>query len=493
MKFNFKCSVLLGAMMVTQPLFSADFLTGHIIDLGNNEFEISSPEGQFQVIANDDIKKSLPSLANPVYVKQSNGNPYSYEFKGEKEGNKFKLIQTPTNIPGPSSLEGVLVYDEGLDIYTINGKRVEFGYTKVLNHYSFDEISKKSFVGKKIIAEGSYEGDVFVMQALTPSDLFSATWPEKSPYENLINQNPYKFIEKTVYKNKISKSQNTFRKVIYNEKGYQAKPGESVFLVTLSGRQGDSFGSVNGHFVAGLGEVKKDLSLRAEVSNAYVVNGKDILSGNTSLTNYFSNLVQGQNNYRPTYTFIAYGIDKEKLKKFRDFLEPSHILFRTQDLDITLEFNCTTETAKGLSLAGIVGNHKRTLLNRTLDLNNLAIPLRVASVFGEAGEAFAYTSSHDKEDFQPRPAFQSYIDSLKNKKVIKELGIKRMDYVFYGQIPSARPVGGAPSNYTFNVMVKHDSLFYRNLYEKYENNENKADNASKEELLELLPLLDKVE
>lgn len=321
---------------------------------------------------------------------------------------------------------------------------------------------------------------------LTPSGLFSASLPEKSPYDSLINKNAYKFIEKTVYKNEISKSQNTFRKIIYNKKGYQAKPGESVFLVTLSGRQGDSFG-------AGLGEVKEDLSLRAEVSNAYVVNGKDILSGNTSLTNYFSNLVQGQNNYRPTYTFIVYGMDKSKLQKFRDFLEPSHILFRTQDLDITLEFNCTTETAKGLSLAGIVGNHKRTALNRTLDLNNLAIPLRLASKLGEAAQAFAFTASHDKEDFQPRPAFHSYIDSLKNKKVMKELGIKRMDYVFYAQIPSTRPVGGAPSDYTFNALVKHDSLFYRNLYEKYENNPNKSENASQEELLKLLPLLDKVQ
>ncbi len=493
MKFNFKTSFLLATLALAQPLWSAEFITGNIIDLGRGEFKIQTPKREYKVITSEEIKKSLPSLANPVYVKQSDGNPFAYEFKGTIKGDSFELAQTPTNIPGPSALEGVLIYDEGLDQYQINGQVVEFGYTKELNHYRFDEISKKSFVGKKIIAEGRYENDIFIMQALTPSGLFSASIPEKSPYDAEINKDAYKFIKKSVYKNEISKSQNTFRKVIYNKKGYEVKPGESVFLVTLSGRQGDSFGAVNGHFVAGLGEVKEDLSLRAEVSNAYVVNGKDILSGNTSLTNYFSNLVQGQNNYRPTYTFLVYGMDKDKLQKFRDFLEPSHILFRTQDLDITLEFNCTTETAKGLSLAGIVGNHKRTLLNRTLDLNNLAIPLRLASNLGEAAEAFAFTASHDKEDFQPRPAFHSYIDSLKNKKVMKELGIKRMDYVFYGQIPSARPVGGAPSDYTFNALVKHDSLFYRNLYEKYENNPNKSENASKEELLELLPLLDKVQ
>jgi len=493
MMLNFKSSILLAAISLAQPLWSADFLTGQINDLGNQEFEILSPKGKFKIEATDKIKDSLPSLANPVYVQQSNGNPYSYEFKGELKGNTFILAQTPTNIAGPSTLEGKLIYDETLDQYKINNQIVEFGYTKELNHFQFDEISKKSFVGKNVIADGEMIGDRFIMQAITPEGLFSASIPKRSKFDPLFNEDPFKFIEETVYKNEISKSQDSFRRIIYNQEGYTAKPGESVFLVTLSGRQGDSFGSVNGHFVAGLGEVKEDLSLRAEVSNAYVVNGKDILSGNTSLTNYFSNFVQGQNNYRPTYTFLVYGIDKEKLQKFRDFLEHSHIEFRTKDLEITLEFNCTTETAKGLSLAGIVGNHKRTLVNRLFDANNLAIPLRPIKYFGEGAEALAYVTSHDKEDFQPRPAFHSYIDSFKYKKVIKELGIKRMDYVFYGQIPSARPIGGAPSNITFSPINKYDSLYYRNLYEKHEANEDQSLNASKEELLKLLPLLDHVQ
>lgn len=481
------------ALFLTFSSLGADFVTGYLIDRGNGDFEIKGPKGNFEIVTTETIKESLPSLANPTFVKQSDGNPYSYEFKGNIEGNQFFLKQTPTNIPGAEKLTGVLRYDKGLDVYMIGNQRVDFGYTKVLNGYEFDEVSKKSFVGKNIIAEGKTEGDVFVMQALTPVGLFHAGPEHKTKYDELFNKDPHKFIKKHVYKNEISRSQDSFRKTVYNERGYQVKPGESVFLVTLSGRQGDSFGAVNGHFVAGLGEVKEDLSLRAEVSNAYVVNGKDILSGNTSLTNYFSNLVQGQNNYRPTYTFIVYGMDKTKLQKFRDFLEPSHIEFRTKDLEITLDFNCTTETDKALQLAGVIANHKRTFANRVLDLNHLAFPLRAASVLGEAGEALGKTASGDKEDFQPRPAFHSYIDSLKNKKVIEKLGIKRMDYVFYAQIPSNRPVGGAPSNYTFNVLVKHDSLFYKKLYDKYENNANKSDNLSADELLEHLPLLNKIQ
>src|SRR5690606_6145340 len=105
-----------------------------------------------------------------------------------------------------------------------------------------------------------------------------------------------------------------FRYTVFEKE--EVKPGDHALIITLSGRQGDSFGSVNGHFVAGLAQVRPDYSLRGEVSNAYVTNGKDILSANTSLTNYFSHLVQGQNVYRPTYTLIVYGVDGKKLKKF---------------------------------------------------------------------------------------------------------------------------------------------------------------------------------
>lgn len=481
------------ALILSINAFSADYITGYLIDNGSGNFQAHGPNGTFSIETTEVIKRSLPSLANPTFVTQSNEKPYSYEFKGEIRGDVFVLEQTPSNIPGSQKIEGIFRYDVGLDQYFVGDQLVEFGYTKVLHGYEFDEISKRSFIGKKVIAEGEMEGKLFIMQALTPSGLFSAAPASGNVYDTVINQNPNRFMKKTVYQNEISKSQNTFRKTVFQKPGHSVKPGDSVFLVTLSGRQGDSFGAVNGHFVAGLGEVTQDLSLRAEVSNAYVVNGKDILSGNTSLTNYFSNFVQGQNIYRPTYTFIVYGIDKEKLKKFRDYLEPSHIEFRTQELEITLEFNCTTETAKGLSLAGIVGNHKRTLPRRVLDLNHLAFPLRIAGLFGEAGEALATTANGDKEDFQPRPAFHSYIDSLTNKKVIEELGITRMDYIFYAQIPSNRPVGGAPSNYTFNLGVKHDSLYFKKLYDRYENNANEAENLAPSQLLEFLPLLDKVQ
>jgi hypothetical protein len=62
-------------------------------------------------------------------------------------------------------------------------------------------------------------------------------------------------------------------------------------------------------------------------------------------------------------------------------------------------------------------------------------------------------------------------------------GIKRFDYVFYPQIPSARPVGGAALGKLL------DALKYKKLYEKYE----VEGELSPGELLPFLPILDEIE
>jgi hypothetical protein len=62
----------------------------------------------------------------------------------------------------------------------IDGHLAVFGYTKNISGYSFDEISKKFFIGKNLIAEGYFNNDgLFLIQALTPVDLFSATFSDE--------------------------------------------------------------------------------------------------------------------------------------------------------------------------------------------------------------------------------------------------------------------------------------------------------------------------
>lgn len=429
--------------------FASDFEQGFLVSQ-DGEFFIQNKEAKLKILTDPVIKKSLPSLEKPSFVVQSNGKPYAYEFKGKRNADTFELEQVPTNIPGPTELRGVLKYGDGK--YFIGDQEARFGYTKVLNGYQFDEISKKYYHDKELWIEGDYDQDgVFVMQSLTPAELFSAS-------QTNFQDNAKDFILDEMNSNANSQHNypTPFRKIVFENE--EVKPGDNALIVTMSGRQGDSFGSVNGHFVAGLAQVREDLSLRGEVSNAYVTNGKDILSGNTGLSNYFSNLVQGQNVYRPTYTIIIYGIGAEKLKQFRDALEASHIEFRTKKLDITAEFNCTTETVKALADAGIKGKYVQA---GNFFAGIVSSPL---TLFGETPDTIHYALSNDPARYQPRPAFNSFVKAALSKKFRKKHGVKRVDYVFYPQIPSKRPVGGTALKSIWPVSK------YKELYDKYEAN-----------------------
>lgn len=440
------------------PLFASEFIRGGLNKKGDDFVIVTSDKTELKVITTPAIAASLPSLEKPIYVNQSNGQKYAFEFKGKIQNNEFHLEEVPTNVAGIISVTGILKYSNGQ--YSINGLPVRFGYSKMANGYQFDEISKASFIGKEVIAEGQMDGGTLIPQALTPTKLFEATEALPAPvavqtkFEEL---GAWDFLFKEIIKDEYSQMADSYRLTIAGDE-YQVRPGESALIITLSGRQGDSFGSVNGHMVAGLAEVREDLTLRGEVSNAYVTNDKDILSANTSLTNYFSHFVQGQNNYRPTYTLIAYGVDKKKLKQFRDALEASHIQFRTTKLTITPQFNCTTESVKALRDAGIEGDY------RQLDNFVKGIATFPLKFLGEQASTIQFSLMNDASRFQPRPAYNSFQAAFLKKSFRKKLGIKRVDFVFYSQIPSQRPVGGIALGRVFKA------LKFKKLYQRYEVN-----------------------
>lgn len=471
-----KYLLFLLSFLIALPTLAAEYIKG-TIEKSGEQYIIKNANGETPLLSNKTVMDSIPSLESPSYVVQSNGKKYAFEFKGTSTAKGFILDQVPTNIAGEISETGILNYDAGTNSYSINGKKAVYGYTKVLNGYEFDDISKQAYVGTEVLAEGHINKDgVFVMNAITPANLFTANAPTPAPTEiqNLIDERgAWDFTYKVINKNEYSQRDESFRTVFYEEENNPVVPGDDFLVITLSGRQGDSFGSINGHMVAGIGNVRDDMTLRGEVSNAYVTNGKDILSGNTSLTNYFSHLVQGQNNYRPTYTFIAYGVDKAKLQQFRDALEESHIQFRTQKLSITPQFNCTTETVKALRNAGIVGNYKKWD-NALLNIITKPLPL-----FGKFGKDLNFTLGNDASLYQPRPAYNAFAGVFLRSDLRKKLGIKRVDFVFYAQTPSDRPIGG-----TANWRKKY-ALKFKKSYEKYEvNEETKLDAQSLRPILE---------
>lgn len=408
----------------------------------------------------DKILESIPSLHAPSFVAQSNGKPYVFEFLGSIDGEKFILQRTPTNVAGHHRLIGVVERDENGFLFKTTDEQeytLRFGYTNKSNGYEFDDISKESLAESSdiLIADGEIIDEIFILQAFLPKTLFQINTEEGLT----VVDGPLEFT-KNIYKNEISQSDQLIQRTLFlrDDKINHSFEEEYALLVTLSGRQGDSFGPVNGHYVAGFAKVQNGL-LVGEFSNGYVTNDKDILSSNTDLVNYYGHLVQGQNIYRPTYTLVVYGIDKEKLLQFRDSLEASHIRFRTEELEITPQFNCTTETNFALNTIGISGRVRNDVRFRTILANPLFLPL---SILGTTADTLRYVLSNPASYFHPRSAFDSFIDAFTRERTLKRHGVTRVDYIFFPQIPSHRPVGGAPLGNLRNA--KH----YRDLHEEYE-------------------------
>ncbi|MGE3608251.1 MAG: hypothetical protein AB7I27_01590 [Bacteriovoracaceae bacterium] len=466
--------VLLLSLLTTQSLLALT-LRGMLLKK-ENEFIIRSHSNEeLKIIATPFILASLPSLESPSYMSQSNGQHYTFRFKGEIINNEFHLQEVPTLVAGTHVLTGILKYSNGK--YSIRKKPVKFGASKIVNGYQFDEISKKSLIGKEIQAEGYLENDTLIIQAATPMNLFSASIPYLPPSKvmtTVFDVGPKDFLLKEIIRDEFSQMRASYRIIVTQNQREEIKPGDYALLITLSGRQGDSFGAVNGHMVAGIAEVQEDLSLDAEVANAYVTNDKDILSGNTALTSYFSHIIQGQNNYRPTYTLIAYGFDKEKLKAFRNALEKSHIELRTKKLSITPQLNCTTESIKALKDVGIEGEYHQ------IDNNLWGLITNPLNRFGETPETINYVLKNDPSRYQPRPAYESFLKAFLKKSYREKHGIKRVDFVYYSQIPSSRPTGGIALG---NVLR---ALKYKKLYQKYE-----VDEATKLDPEALRPILEK--
>ena len=176
-----RVSTLALCLIISPNVFGIDFVKGQIEKQGD-QFYIKNSQERIKIITEKKILKYIPSLFAPSYVTQANEQAYAFEFKGERTEEGFKLFEVPTNIPGSKAISGVLKYNEESKEYTINGSVVSFGYTKVLNGYEFDDISKKSFIGKNIVAEGDLdENGVLIMQALTPVNLFDSDQAKEIP------------------------------------------------------------------------------------------------------------------------------------------------------------------------------------------------------------------------------------------------------------------------------------------------------------------------
>lgn len=302
----------------------------------------------------------------------------------------------------------------------------------------------------KVSSKGEGEDKHFVINAILEKNLISSFGPEFHPAPKEFYESPKAFTLDEMPKNINSQGKRPWSGKLFEKKGYTPKAGEGVLLITLSGRQGDAPGASAGHFAFGGGIVQKDGSIKGETYNFYFEGPKEVLAGNTDLTSYFGHLIQGQQNYRPTFTVYAYGIDPSDLKKVRDLYEKElHKVRTVKGLEITPGYNCTTTSNYVMREINIYGQH-HNLGARMFDAQNIGYVNPFSwwsnntSGEGVVGglQVLSYVSTRDPQHYVPRPAIESFVKNFSSKRWNKRKGIKRVDYVFIPQTPSRRQVGG---------------------------------------------------
>lgn len=394
---------------------------------------------------------------------------YTFEVSGDVDGSVIHSKRPPRVVGDISNLRGLLQTTDKEGIYQLGEQKAVFGRTKDIYTFHFDKKSREHYLGKEVLTHGHYEqraGEkVFVINAILEANLISADSYNAYPAPKEALENPKKFVLKSMPKNSYAQSRTPFRLTL-NGADHTPEVGESVLIITLSGRQGEEPGAAGGHFAIGMGEVQEDMSIKGETFNFYFQGPKEVLAGNTDLVSYFGHLIQGQQNYRPTFTLYAYGVDKKKLLKVRDlFEEQTHRVRTEKGLEITAVYNCTTTSLDTLNEVGIHGNHDNSIAKIT-DPQNLWIlnPLSWGSDKAEGKgtisklRQLSYLLKTDKQYFIPRNALESFVRNFAKKSVRKRAGIKRVDYVFIPQTPSNRPVGGISYNQLFSEAQKTIAL-----------------------------------
>jgi len=378
-----------------------------------------------------------------------NSPDYFFELVGKREEQHFLVEATPTLVADIEDLSGLL-HEKESQLY-IGEQKAKLGRTKIIHESEFDRQGLEYYLDSEVLAQGHYEDEIFVINALLQKDLITSSGDKYPPPLELEEMDPFKFVLNELPKNEFSQRRESWRAVLHTDEGYEPREGEGVLIVTLSGRQGDDPSSSGGHFAIGMGEVLKDGSILGETFNFYFEGEKEVLAGNTDLVSYFGHLIQGQQNYRPSYTIYVYGVPPEDLKKVRDEYEMDLHRVRTEPgLRITPGYNCATTSNEHLKKIGIKGNHKnlwervRKLRRQIAKINPLAWRAKGTSKEGLLGKArfISYILKTDLAEFMPRPALESFIKNFSSEKRRKKMGIRRVDYVFLAQLPSSRQVGG---------------------------------------------------
>lgn len=417
---------------------AAEDTTGALREVSPGRYELFGETRAIPIEFTSDVQKAIPSLLGK--------SPFVKVLRGQLENGVLKSSEVPTFISGDQILEGRLTLTQ--NGYQLAGRPAHFGPTKFVTSASFDKKSESYFVDKEVRAVGVFKDQTFVIHSILRNDVFTAD--TDSHFDADVPTGLKKSFEAAPVETAISMlnpggaapSPQAFRKTLFSKSTQPPRPGTTVLLISASGGQGDSKGSVNGHMAIGIGEVGPDLKIRGEMFNVYVTNEKEIVPGNVELNDYFGHLISGQQNYRPTYTVAFYGIELRKLLRVKAELDRFHPMFRSGSTKITSVKNCATLSVQALAdidFYGLQRNGRNGQGGFKLLSKQSSLPPE--SLFDEV----RFVSKTKRAEFMPGPAVQSYLENLEYLTTKESLSIERVDFFFAGQTPSSRRFGYGPT------------------------------------------------
>ncbi|WP_150466818.1 hypothetical protein [Francisella sp. SYW-9] len=396
--------------------------------------------------------KSLMSLCSLVVV-----NNYI-----KITGNTLFLNEVPSSISGSIRLSGKLVAEgEKLFIVTSSDSKipVKFLYGIDFRGNHFDKKSIDYYINKQVNVIGSSDGGYLHISAILLSNIFdnmSEKFPINSKYKSLLDKNYQKFITETLMKDKLSQNLQPFKATLINNA--KVRNNDRALIISLSGRQGDDFATVGGHFVLGEATIDNNMLRNFDLFNFYTTkNKKMVIPAKISYMDYFGSLSQGQQNYRPTYTLIIYGVDKLKIKKMKNVIDKDLNYMRISGDTGGLSYDCVNTALHALYRAQFIENPS--------SLSFLGLQTFYHAPKEYDVDNYSYFSNswyyilNSRKVFMPRISFENILENIQKFKP------KRVDFVFYGQIPSSRPLGGAPIAGVYNylkISAKSDKVSAQN-------------------------------
>ena len=418
-------------------------LTAQAKDIGelietNSGLKVKINKQSYEIVANRNISK---------YIKSYEINRSKFIFFGEVKGNKYFMAKTPQIISSKTELSGLLIKKENQLVLQTETNSYNLTFMTPVDYYGnqFDEKSINFFLNKnvRVLARQNEEESEIIVSAILEQHLYSASKIEGELLPrnqiNDYNSNRLTYIFEDMQTNELAQSLSSFRETLIGD-NQVVSPGDKALVVTYAGRQGDDLAAAGGHFAVGSALVKEDLSLDMEIQNFYPrKNEKDIIPGHIHHLDYFGGVSTGQANYRPQWTIIAYGIDKDRLDRMRAAVDFTYDFIRSNDNVFSTFLNCTTSSWNALKSIGINGVHNRGTLRRLRYLAFLNPMYHLRSTTSTPRQ-ISYVLAKSKGEFLPRAAFESAVSDYKS------IGAKRIDIIFHQQLISGRPQGGTAYN-----------------------------------------------